>query len=198
MFFFIYCKWEYWSSFKSRIGIRKISNCEGLVFTKFHSVTRLSRSLYRFHFVLWTLTSTPWLNLRFNTLMFKCENMFCLYCSVETNNLSPSSLVAIIKSLLSTKYVEEFRASNQVRIPICLSLRIRTQAPNIFFYLYAKSERQILICKCNATRTMISNNLPNTQASQPSWGIFWWDGTFPKISEILIPFHPCHPMSLVA
>ncbi|XP_021967405.1 tropomodulin isoform X4 [Folsomia candida] len=33
--------------------------------------------------------------------------------NVETNNLSPSSLVAIIKSLLSTKYVEEFRASNQ-------------------------------------------------------------------------------------
>jgi len=34
--------------------------------------------------------------------------------SVESNNLSPSTLVAMVKSLLCQKYIEEFRASNQV------------------------------------------------------------------------------------
>ncbi|CAG7820583.1 unnamed protein product [Allacma fusca] len=33
--------------------------------------------------------------------------------NVETNNLSPTTLVSLVKSLLSQKYVEEFRASNQ-------------------------------------------------------------------------------------
>jgi tropomodulin len=33
--------------------------------------------------------------------------------NVETNNLSPTTIVALVKSLLSQKYVEEFRASNQ-------------------------------------------------------------------------------------
>jgi len=33
--------------------------------------------------------------------------------NMESNNLSPSTLVALVKSLLCQKYIEEFRASNQ-------------------------------------------------------------------------------------
>lgn len=35
--------------------------------------------------------------------------------NVETNFISPSGIVRLVKSLLKTKTVEEFRASNQVR-----------------------------------------------------------------------------------
>lgn len=35
--------------------------------------------------------------------------------SVETNFISPAVIVRLIKSLLTTKSIEEFRASNQVR-----------------------------------------------------------------------------------
>lgn len=36
--------------------------------------------------------------------------------NVETNFISPSGVVQLVKSLLKTKSVEEFRAANQVKI----------------------------------------------------------------------------------
>lgn len=39
--------------------------------------------------------------------------------NVETNFISPTGIVRLIKSLLKTKSVEEFRASNQVNYFFC-------------------------------------------------------------------------------
>jgi len=35
-------------------------------------------------------------------------------CSIETNFLSPTVMVTLLKALLATKSIEEFRAANQV------------------------------------------------------------------------------------
>lgn len=39
--------------------------------------------------------------------------------NVETNFISPTGIVQLVKSLLKTKSVEEFRAANQVKVLKC-------------------------------------------------------------------------------
>lgn len=52
--------------------------------------------------------------------------------NVETNIISPSGVVRLIKSLLKTKSVEEFRASNQVRFSV-LTISMRKITFVLFF-----------------------------------------------------------------
>lgn len=47
--------------------------------------------------------------------------------SVETNFISPPVIVKLVKALLNTKAIEEFRCSNQVR-RTCTQPTIRTNA----------------------------------------------------------------------
>lgn len=46
--------------------------------------------------------------------------------NVETNFISPAVIVTLVKALLKAKSVEEFRASNQVKLSLAITIDIQT------------------------------------------------------------------------
>lgn len=57
--------------------------------------------------------------------------------NVETNFISPTGIVRLIKSLLKTKCVEEFRASNQVTLYVyCVCIMNIIKMRTILYPLY--------------------------------------------------------------